>query len=112
MLSKASAELLKRVGYKVRTTNPLHARNAIREGSYAAVVLCATLSCDEAETIVQTVTSLQPDSPIVSVHLGLLGDSPNPGSAIIVDALHGPQALITAVESVARTQPRLASKAG
>lgn len=110
MLSKASAELLKRVGYKVRTTNPLHALNAIREGSYAAVVLCATLSWDEAETIVQAVTSLQPSSPIVSVHLGLLGDSPNPGSAIVVDALNGPQALISAVEAVARTQTRTASK--
>ena len=111
MLSKASAELLKRVGYKVRTTNPLHALNAIREGNYVAVVLCATLSWDEAETIVQAVTTLQPSSPIVSVHLGLLGDSPNPGSAIVVDALKGPQALISAVEAVARTQPRMAAKA-
>lgn len=111
MLSKASAELLKRVGYKVRTTNPWHAMNAIREGSYVAVVLCATLSCQEAEAIVQAVTEIRPGTPIVSIHLGLLGDAPNPRSAIVVDALNGPQALISAVEAVTRVQPRSISKA-
>jgi hypothetical protein len=111
MLNKASAELLKRVGFKVRTTNPLHAVNAVRELNYVAVVLCATLSSDEAEKIVQAVIQLQPGTPIVSVHLGLLGDAPNPGSAIVVDALNGPQALISAVEEAARVQARPVPKA-
>jgi DNA-binding NtrC family response regulator len=111
LLSKASSELLKRVGYKVRSTNPPHALNALREGSYMAVVLCATLSSDEAEAIVQAVTTLMPGTPIVSIHLGLLGDAPNPASSVVVDALNGPEALITAVEAIARTQPHSISKA-
>jgi DNA-binding NtrC family response regulator len=111
MLNKASAELLKRVGYKVRTTSPRHAVNAIHEAQYVAVVLCATLSSQETEAIVQAVTQLQPEAPIVSIHLGLLGDAPNPSSSIVVDALNGPQALISAVEAVARVQPHSISKA-
>jgi hypothetical protein len=47
----------------------------------------------------------------VSIHLGLLGDAPNPSSSIVVDALNGPQALISAVEAVARVQPHSISKA-
>jgi DNA-binding NtrC family response regulator len=111
MLSKASAELLKRVGYKVRTTTPRHAVNAIRESDYAAVVLCATLSSEETEAIAHAVAEIQPKAPIVSIHLGLLGDAPNASSAIVVDALNGPQALISAVEEVARAQRRSVSKA-
>jgi len=105
MLSKASAELLKRAGYKVRTTNPVHAASAVRELTYAAVVLCATLESDEAEEIVRAVSTFRPGTPIVSIHLGLLGDGPNPGSSIVVDALNGPQALIQAVDAVAHPQP-------
>jgi DNA-binding NtrC family response regulator len=110
-LSKASAELLKRVGYKVRTTNPLHVLNALQDGRYAAVVMCATLTCEEAETVVRALTTLAPETPIVSIHLGLLGDAPNPESSIVVDALNGPEALISAVDAVARTQPHSISKA-
>jgi CheY-like chemotaxis protein len=113
MLSKATAELLKRTGYRVRVTSPLHAVHTIREGSFAAVILCATLSSEEAEQIVQTVALSQHPSPVVSVHLGLLGDGPNPGSSIVVDALSGPEALISAVDMVTRTpgQSRSISKA-
>ena len=111
MLSKTSAELLKPSGYKVRTTNPAHASNALRESAYAAVVLCATLNSEETNAIVEAMSTLAPGTPIVSVHLGLLGDSPNPASSIVVDALNGPKALISAVEAVARTQPHSISKA-
>jgi hypothetical protein len=111
MLSKTSAELLKPYGYKVRITNPANALNALREGSYAAVVLCATLSSAEADAIVEAISTLAPGTPIVSVHLGLLGDSPNPSSSIVVDALNGPGALISAVEAVARAQPHSIQKA-
>jgi|SRR6185369_4375862 len=110
-LSKASAELLKRVGYRVRTTNPMHVLNALHEGRYAAVVMCATLTCEEAEAVVCALTTLAPETPIVSIHLGLLGDAPNPRSSMVVDALNGPQELIRAVDAVARTQQHAISKA-
>jgi DNA-binding NtrC family response regulator len=106
MLSKASAELLKRVGFKVRTTSPLHAAHALRDVRYAAVILCATLSGDEAESVIQSLNNCHAGVPVVSIHLGLLGDAPNPNSSIIVDALNGPEALIGAVESVTRSQTR------
>jgi DNA-binding NtrC family response regulator len=111
LLSKASAELLKNAGYKVRTTSPLHAITAVRDGSFGAVILCATLSSEEADEIVTSVTQEHPDVPIVSIHLGLLGDGPNPGSSVVVDALNGPEALIQAVDTVARAQTRPMSKA-
>jgi len=114
MLSKASAELLKRVGYRVRTTDPIHALQAVREGRFAAVILCATLSSEEADDVVKAAGDLKPPFPVVSVHLGLLGDGPNPASSVVVDALNGPEALVSAVEHVIGTvrQPRSASKAG
>ena len=111
MLSKASAELLKRVGYKVRTTSPAHAPHALREVRFAAVILCATLSSEEAESVVKALNSFHTGVPIVSIHLGLLGDAPNPDSSIVVDALNGPEALVGAVESVTRPQARTISKA-
>jgi hypothetical protein len=111
MLSKASAELLKRVGYKVRTTSPVHALHALRDIRYAAVILCATLSSDEAESIVQSLNNFHDGVPIVSIHLGLLGDGPSPNSSIVVDALNGPEALVGAVESVTRSQTRTISRA-
>jgi DNA-binding NtrC family response regulator len=111
MLSKASAELLKRVGYKVRTTSPVHALHALRDVRYAAVILCATLSSDEAESVVNSLNKFHDGVPIVSIHLGLLGDAPNPNSSIIVDALNGPEALVGAVESVTRSQARMVPKA-
>jgi CheY-like chemotaxis protein len=109
MLSKASAELLKRVGYRVRTTNPLNALNAVREGPYTAVILCATLSCEETEEIVRALATHP--APIVSIHLGLLGDGPHPASAVVVDALKGPEALISAVDAVAHLPSRPISNA-
>ena len=111
MLNKASAELLKRAGYKVRTTNSSHALNAILEGRYLAVVLCATLSRQETEAIVQAISEIQPEAPIVSIHLGHLGDAPHPGSSVVVDALNGPEALISALEAVTRESQRAISKA-
>src|SRR5262249_29645835 len=111
MLSKASAELLKRVGYKVRTTSPVHALHALRDIRFAAVILCATLSGDEAEAVIHSLNGFHTGVPVVSIHLGLLGDAPNPSSSIIVDALNGPEALVGAVESVTRSQARAISKA-
>jgi hypothetical protein len=73
--------------------------------------LCATLSTLEAERIVQAISEFQPRTPIISVHLGLLGDAPNPNSAIVVDALNGPQAFITAVNQVTQSQSPPISKA-
>lgn len=111
MLSKATAELLKHAGYRVRTTNPTHARHALRDENFAAIILCATLNADESSEIVEIAIQTQPDTPIVSIHLGLLGDTPNPYSVRVVDALHGPEALVQAVHSVARVPPRHVSKA-
>lgn len=110
LLSKASAELLKGAGYRVRTTNPTHAGHTLRDEKFVAIILCATLGGDEADRIVETASASQPETPIVSVHLGLLGDSPNPKSTAVVDALNGPDALVNAVNAVAHSR-RLTSQA-
>jgi DNA-binding NtrC family response regulator len=111
MLSKATAELLKRVGYRVRTTSPVHAPKALREVRYAAVILCATLSSEESEKLVQLVSTSYFGIPIVSIHLGLLGDGPNAASSVVVDALNGPEALVGAVAAVTRIPARSISNA-
>jgi hypothetical protein len=111
LLSKATAELLKRAGYRVRTTSPVNADQILRNDRFGVVVLCATLSSDEADRVVETTLGAQPETPIVSVHLGLLGDSPNPRSTVVVDALNGPDALVNAVDAVTRTCNRLTSHA-
>ena len=111
MLSKATAEVLKRAGYKVRTTSPTHAHHTLRDDNFAAIILCATLTGDESNEIVETAMEVQPATPIVSVHLGLLGDAPNPSSAVVVDALHGPDALVNAVHSVTRVPSNQIGKA-
>ena len=111
LLSKATAEVLKRVGYKVRTTSPMHADHTLRDDKFGVIILCATLSGGEADRIVETALSSQPETPIISVHLGLLGDSPHPRSTIVVDALNGPDALVNAVDTVARTSRRMTSHA-
>jgi len=98
-LSKASAMLLKEAGFRVRLSNPFHAADAIREGRYGAIIFCATLSFAEMEQIVELAEAEQPGVPIVSLRVGLLGDAP-PTSTAVVNALNGPQALISAVRSV------------
>ncbi|HVZ18173.1 MAG TPA: hypothetical protein VG897_13705 [Terriglobales bacterium] len=99
-LSKASSALLKQAGFKVRSTNPLHAADAVREHRYSAVIFCATLSFSEMEKIARLMEIHQPGVPIISVRVGMLGDGPCPTSAMVVDALCGPQALIGAVRTV------------
>jgi DNA-binding NtrC family response regulator len=101
-LSKVIAALLKRVGFKVRMASLGNAMQAIQSERFAVIILCATLASDEAEGIVRMVEQRQPGTPIVSVHLGLLGDAPNPASSVVVDALKGPDALIAAVQSALR----------
>ncbi len=105
-LSKASAALLKRAGYRTRTTNPLNAAGLIRDLKVSAIVLCATLSRQETDEVVEAAENLQPGVPIVSVHLGLLGDGPHPASSVVVDALQGPEALLHALEMVTRMAAR------
>jgi hypothetical protein len=99
-LSKASSALLKEAGFKVRSTNPLHSADAVRETHYSAVIFCATLTRMEMDAIAQLVELHQPGVPIISLQVGLLGDGPCPTSTAVVDALQGPQALIGAVRSV------------
>jgi DNA-binding NtrC family response regulator len=100
LLNKASSALLRTAGYKVRVTTPFHANEAARESHYSAVVLCATLSTEEMNNVVEAMERSQPGVPIVSIHVGLLGDGPHPSSSAVVDALNGPNALIVAVQSV------------
>jgi len=99
-LSKASCILLKEAGFKVRSTNPSHASDAVRDKHYVAVIFCATLSGMEMDTIAELMESHQPGVPIISMQVGLLGEGAYRTSAAVVDALHGPQALIGAVRSV------------
>ena len=107
LLSKATTTLLRGVGYRVRSTTPRHAAEAARQTRYMAVVLCATLSNEEMDGAVSVIQKMQPDVPIVSIHVGLLGDGPHPASSVVVDALCGPNALIAAVDSVTpRLRPR------
>jgi DNA-binding NtrC family response regulator len=100
LLSKATTALLRGVGYRVRSTNPLHAADAARDKRYTAVILCATLSKEETEQAVMALQEMQPGIPIVSIHVGLLGDAPHPASSVVVDASRGPRELISAVDSV------------
>jgi hypothetical protein len=100
LLSKSSAALLRDAGYKVRATNPSHVQEAAREHRYSGVILCPTLSGLEMNDIVEAVRQCQPEVPIISVQVGLLGDGPHPSSSVVVDALQGPQAFIGAVRSV------------
>jgi len=111
LLSKATAELLKRSGYKVRTTTPAHAVHVLREERFSAVVLCATLTSEETDEIVGLVTQTESEIPIVSVHLGLLGDAPNARSTVVVDALNGPDALVNAVQIVINQSAHFVGKA-
>ena len=111
LLSKATAELLKGAGCRVRTANPGHAGHPLKEERFGVIILCATLSSDEAGQVVETASVSQPDTPIVSIHLGLLGDAPNPRSTMVVDALNGPDALVNAVHAAARAGKRLTSHA-
>lgn len=104
MLSKATAALLRGAGYRVRSTNPRKVAEAARESRYVAVVLCATLCNEETEATVTEIRMAQPEIPIVSIHVGLLGDAPHPASSVIVDALHGPNALISAIDSVTQVK--------
>ena len=111
LLSKATAELLKGAGYKVRTTNPAHSAHTLKDDKFEGIILCATLSSEEADEVVETAWSSQPDTPIVSVHLGLLGDAPHPKSTIVVDALNGPDALVNAVNAVTHPPKQMSSHA-
>lgn len=105
LLNKSSAALLRGAGYKVRATNPVHLMEAVQEHRYAGVVLCATLSGEESALVVETVRHTQPEVPIISVQVGLLGDGPHPLSSVVVDALQGPSAFIGAVRSVTVARP-------
>lgn len=104
LLSKATAALLRGAGYRVRSTSPRRVAEASRDSRYLAVILCATLSNEETDAAVSEIQKTQPGIPIVSIHVGLLGDAPHPASSVVVDALHGPNALVSAVDSVARVK--------
>ena len=105
-LSRASSIVLKEAGFRVRATNPLHAAEAVRDHHFAAVIFCATLSCEEMDRIADVVNIQQPGVPIISVCVGMLGDGPYRTSAAVVDATQGPQALVGAVRSVTVLQQR------
>ena len=105
LLNKSSAALLRGAGYKVRATNPSHMMEAVHEHRYAGVILCATLSREEAGQVVDAVRQIQPEVPIISMQVGLLGDGPHPLSSIVVDALQGPAAFLGAVKSVTVVRP-------
>lgn len=78
---------------------PGNIRLMIRNADFQVVVLCATISSDEADQVVESVFQEHPDTPIISLHVGLLGDTPHPASTFVVDALAGPNALIAAMRS-------------
>ena len=101
LLTKASTSLLRTAGYRVRSTSPSHVGDACRDHRYCAVILCATVSGEEANSIVEAIRLSQPEVPIISIQVGMLGDGPHPSSAVVVDALQGPQAFLAAVKSVA-----------
>lgn len=105
-LSKASSSLLRTAGYKVRSTNPLHVAEALQQVRFGAIILCATLSSGDVNVIVELVSRSQPEAPIVSLQVGLLGEIPHPASAIVVDALQGPNAFLGAVKSVTVFRPK------
>jgi hypothetical protein len=100
-LSKASVTVLRAAGHKVRATNPLHANEALHRIRYGAVILCATLSAEEVDFVVRLVKQAQPEPPIVSLQVGMLGELPHPASSLVVDALLGPHAFVGAIHSLA-----------
>lgn len=99
LLSKSTCGLLRAMGYNARTCMPANIRLMVRNAEFQAVVLCATISSDEADQVVKNVFQERPQTPIISIHVGLLGDTPHPASTYIVDALAGPNALIAAMQS-------------
>jgi len=108
-LSKASSALLRSAGYKVRTTNPSHAAEAIREGRYSAVILCATLSAEEMNLVVHALQAGQADVPIICVQVGMLGEGPHPACSLVIDAMQGPNAFVGGVRSITTTVRQRAS---
>lgn len=100
LLSKSSGALLRAAGYKVRSTNPFYVNEALREHQYAAILLCPTLSNEETNAVVKTIKVTQADVPIISIHVGMLGDIPHPASALVIDALQGPHAFVGGVRSI------------
>lgn len=106
LLSKASSALLRTAGFRVKSTNPLHVIEAARDCRYCAAILCATLSAEEMNAAVRAIELSQPDTPIICVQVGLLGDGPHPSSSVVVDAMQGPLAFIGAVKSVALLRQR------
>ena len=105
-LSKATCAVLKRGGYRVRTTNPRHICTVLSDCKFGAIILCATLSSEETEMIVDHVQTQQQDVAIVSLHLGSLGDEPNARSTAIIDVLEGPDVLLHSIESLSADQRR------
>lgn len=106
-LAKATAALLKGAGYSMKSTHPENVAGALREGQYAGIILCATLRLEEACNVVDALREGQFTLPIISMHLGHLGDEPHPDSSVTIDALDGPAALIAAVNSVVLGTPEL-----
>ncbi len=102
LLSKATSALLRSAGYRVRSTSPSHIAEAVREGGFSVVILCATLSTCDSDLVVEVLERASVRVPIVSVQVGLLGDQPHPSSSLIVNALQGPEALVGAIHSVTR----------
>jgi len=76
----------------------------LRNVKFQAVVLCATIAAEQADQVVEVLSEEQPQTPIVSIHVGLLGDTPHPASTYVVDALAGPNALISAMKSAMSQQ--------
>lgn len=99
LLSKSTCGLLRTNGYGARTCMPGNVRLMLRNTEVHVLVLCATMSSEESDQVVATVFEERPNVPIVSIHVGLLGDRPHPASTYVVDALAGPNALIAAMQS-------------
>ncbi len=100
LLSKATGELLRAAGYAVRECLPRSFALPVNNLHLDAVILCATITADEAEDIVLALNAHQLGVPIVSLHVGLLGDTPHRASAMVVDAVAGPTALINALRAI------------
>ena len=100
MLCKASSSVLRTAGYRVRATTPVHVAEAMHQNRYAAAVLCATLTQQDSEQVVEKIQREQPEIPLLTLRVGLLGEAPHPASAFVVDMLRGAQALVVAVQSV------------
>jgi|SRR5690349_19664634 len=104
LLSKSTCGLLRANGFGARTCLPANIRLMLRNVKFQAVVLCATIAAEEADQVVEVLSEEQPQTPIVSIHVGLLGDTPHPASTYVVDALAGPNALISAMKSAMSQQ--------